>query len=149
MAGVIQFGDAIKFAEIAWTVWQYGWAKANNAEGKNYHDFGEDVLTLHSSLKHLENAVTRAQQSLHSHGVWDNDSLCGDQDPLMEVVGDYNDTLEECYLLLKDNTRYAQTTGPIKNIEWNMSIMPEVERLRGRIQMHTSRIQHILKPFEM
>ncbi|PTD02098.1 hypothetical protein FCULG_00012203 [Fusarium culmorum] len=149
MAGVIQFGDAIKFAEIAWTVWQYGWAKANNAEGKNYHDFGEDVLTLHSSLKHLENAVTRAQQSLHSHGVWDNDSLCGDQDSLMEVVGDYNDTLEECYLLLKDNTRYAQTTGPIKNIEWNMSIMPEVERLRGRIQMHTSRIQHILKPFEI
>ncbi|WXC44661.1 hypothetical protein QX201_004395 [Fusarium graminearum] len=148
MAGVIQFGDAIKFAEIAWTVWQYGWADANNA-GKNYLDFGADVLTLHSSLKHLENAVTRAQQSLHSHGVWDNDSLCGDQDSLMEVVGDYNATLEECYQLLKDNERYAQTTGPIKNINWNLSIMPEVERLRGRIQMHTSRIQHVLKPFEI
>jgi hypothetical protein len=31
MAGVIQLGDAIKFAELAWTVWEYGWAKEHNA----------------------------------------------------------------------------------------------------------------------
>lgn len=31
MAGVIQLGDAIKFAELAWTVWEYGWAREHNA----------------------------------------------------------------------------------------------------------------------
>ncbi|UZP36990.1 hypothetical protein NXS19_004806 [Fusarium pseudograminearum] len=148
MAGVIQLGDAIKFAEIAWTVWEYGWAKENNA-AKNYRDFGADVRTLHRSLTDLENAVRRAQQSLRSHEVWDINSLCGDQDSLLEIIGDYNATLEECYQLLKDNKLYAETTGPIKNVNWNISIMPQVQHLRSRIQMHTSRIQHILKPFEI
>lgn len=31
MAGVIQLGDAIKFAELAWIVWEYGWARERNA----------------------------------------------------------------------------------------------------------------------
>ncbi|KAM0418280.1 hypothetical protein ACHAPD_004638 [Fusarium lateritium] len=129
MAGVIQLGDAIKFAEFAWTVWEYGWARENNAE--------------------LENAVRRAQESLRSHGARARDSLGGDQYSLLEVIGDYNATLMECDQLLRDNRRYAETTGPIKNIDWNINIMPQVEHLRGRIQMHSTRIQHVLKPFQM
>lgn len=31
MAGVIQLGDVIKFAELAWIVWEYGWAREHNA----------------------------------------------------------------------------------------------------------------------
>ena len=31
MAGVIQLGDAIKFAELARTVWELGWSKQHNA----------------------------------------------------------------------------------------------------------------------
>ncbi|GKU14879.1 unnamed protein product [Fusarium langsethiae] len=148
MAGVIQLGDAIKFAELAWTVWELGWASENNA-GKNYRDFGADVGTLHRSLKELENAVCRAHESLRSHGASDTDSLCGDKDSLFEVIGDYNATLSECHQLLMNNRRYAETTGPIKNIDWNINIMPQVEHLRSRIQMHTCRIQHILKPFQI
>ncbi|KAJ0150669.1 Uncharacterized protein HZ326_6836 [Fusarium oxysporum f. sp. albedinis] len=149
MAGVIQLGDAIKFAELAWTVWEYGWAKEHNAEGENYRDFGADVRTLHRSLAELEKAVSRAQESLRNHGAWDTDRLGGDRDSLLEIIGDYNATLRECYELLEDNRRYAQTTGPIRNIDWNLNIMPQVEHLRSRIQMHNSRIQHILKPFQI
>ncbi|KAI3578556.1 hypothetical protein IWW34DRAFT_821122 [Fusarium oxysporum f. sp. albedinis] len=148
MAGVIQLGDAIKFAELAWTVWEYGWAKEHNA-GENYRDFGADVRTLHRSLAELEKAVSRAQESLRNHGAWDTDRLGGDRDSLLEIIGDYNATLRECYELLEDNRRYAQTTGPIRNIDWNLNIMPQVEHLRSRIQMHNSRIQHILKPFQI
>ncbi|UPL02642.1 hypothetical protein LCI18_013576 [Fusarium solani-melongenae] len=148
MAGVIQLGDAIKFAELAWTVWEYGWAREHNA-GENYRDFGADVLTLHKSLAELEKAVGRAQESLRNHGASDTDSLGGDRDSLLEIIGDYNATLNECYQLLEDNRRYAQTTGPIRNIDWNLNIMPQVEHLRSRIQMHTSRIQHVLKPFQI
>ncbi|KAJ4209602.1 hypothetical protein NW759_013457 [Fusarium solani] len=148
MAGVIQLGDAIKFAELAWTVWEYGWAREHNA-GENYRDFGADVRTLHRSLAELEKAVSRAQESLRNHGAWDTDSLGGDRDSLLEIIGDYSATLNECYQLLEDNRRYAQTTGPIRNIDWNLNIMPQVEHLRSRIQMHTSRIQHVLKPFQI
>ncbi|KAH7254618.1 hypothetical protein B0J15DRAFT_512840 [Fusarium solani] len=148
MAGVIQLGDAIKFAELAWTVWEYGWAREHNA-GENYRDFGADVRTLHRSLEELEKAVSRAQESLRNHGAWDTDSLGGDRDSLLEIIGDYSATLNECYQLLEDNRRYAQTTGPIRNIDWNLNIMPQVEHLRSRIQMHTSRIQHVLKPFQI
>lgn len=31
MASVIQIGDAIKFAEIAWKLYDFGWASENNA----------------------------------------------------------------------------------------------------------------------
>ncbi|CEI60275.1 hypothetical protein FVEN_g6444 [Fusarium venenatum] len=148
MAGVIQLGDAIKFAEFAWTVWEYGWARENNA-GQHYRDFGSDVRILHNNLTELENAVRRAQESLRSHGARARDSLGGDQYSLLEVIGDYNATLMECDQLLRDNRRYAETTGPIKNIDWNINIMPQVEHLRGRIQMHSTRIQHVLKPFQI
>ncbi|RGP78884.1 aspartate aminotransferase [Fusarium longipes] len=150
MAGIIQLGDAIKFAELAWTVWNYGWAKEHNAgQFITEFDFGSDVYSLHGSLKELENAVSRAQESLRDHGACDDDWLGGDRDSLLEIIGDYDATLSECYKLLENNWLYAETTGPIRNINWNISIMPHVERLRGRIQMHNSRIQHVLKPFQI
>lgn len=31
MAGPIQLGDALRLAELAWTVWEYGWAEEHNA----------------------------------------------------------------------------------------------------------------------
>ncbi|KAJ4327665.1 hypothetical protein N0V84_001915 [Fusarium piperis] len=148
MTGVIQLGDVIKLGELAWTVYEYGWTKEHNA-GENYRDFGADVHTLHRSLAELEKAVSRAQESLRNHGASDTDSLGGDRHSLLEIIGDYNATLRECYRLLEDNRRYAQATGPIRNIDWNLNIMPQVEHLRSRIQMHTSRIQHVLKPFQM
>ncbi|KAJ4014616.1 hypothetical protein NW752_007387 [Fusarium irregulare] len=148
MAGVIQLGDAIKFAELARTVYELGWSKEHNAS-KNYRDFVADVHTLQKSLEDLEDAVIRAQQSLLNHGAVSTDRLGGDRDSLFEIIGDYNGTLRECEQLLDDNRRYAETTGPIKNIGWNISVMPQVEHLRGRLQMHSSRIQHILKPFQI
>lgn len=31
MGGPIQLGDALRLAELAWTVYEYGWAEENNA----------------------------------------------------------------------------------------------------------------------
>ncbi|KAK2616567.1 hypothetical protein QQS21_000390 [Conoideocrella luteorostrata] len=148
MAGVIQVGDVIKFSEIAWTVWNYGWASERNA-GDNYRAFGTDVRTLLAGLKKLENAVAEAQTSLHDHGARRNDILGGDKTSLGEIIGDYEETLKECRKLLEKNHRYDQTTGPMRNIDWNINIMPQVEHLQRRIQMHNTRIQHVLRPFQI
>ncbi|KAJ6445243.1 aspartate aminotransferase [Purpureocillium lavendulum] len=116
---------------------------------ENYKAFGADVRALHSSLGQLESAIKRAQTSLISHGAQSRDILGGDQTSLSEIVGDYEATLVECERLLWDNRRYAQTTGPATNINWNINVMPQVDYLRSRIQMHNTRIQHVLKPFEI
>ena len=107
------------------------------------------MRALHSSLGQLESAIKRAQTSLISHGAQSRDILGGDQTSLSEIVGDYEATLVECERLLWDNRRYAQTTCPATNINWNINVMPQVDYLRSRIQMHNTRIQHVLKPFEM
>ncbi|KAL6851392.1 hypothetical protein ACO1O0_008520 [Amphichorda felina] len=111
--------------------------------------FGDDVSSLHDSLVRLESTITRAQTSLRSHGAQSTDILGGDRRSLTEIIGDYEATLGECHQLLANNHRYAQTTGPARNIDWNLNVMPQVEHLRGRIKMHNSRILHLLKPFEM
>jgi len=148
MAGPIQIGDALRLAELAWTVWEYGWAHEYNA-GENYRAFGADVHTLHRSLVRVEGAIKRAQNSLQAHGAHNNDTLIEDMDLFSDIVGDYNRTLSDCLQLIDDNRRYAHTTGPMLNIDWNLNVMPQVEHLRGRLQMHNVRIQHFLKPFEI
>lgn len=104
---------------------------------------------MHTSLERLEGTIKRAQTSLLAVGNHNNDILVDDQQSFSEIVGDYRSTLTDCRRLIDDNRRYAQTTGPLLNIDWNMNVMPQVEHLRGRIQMHITRIQNLLKPFEM
>jgi hypothetical protein len=118
-------------------------------KGDNYRAFGADVRALHRSLKALEDAVTQAQASLLTHGAQNRDILGGDKASLSEIIGDYEATLDECYKLLEKNRRYAQIRSPVRNIDWNLNVMPQVDYLRDRIQMHNTRIQHVLKPFEM
>jgi hypothetical protein len=73
-----------------------------------------------------------------------------DRGSLLDIIGDYHETLAECRRLLEDNRRYgASANNPLRNIEWNALVQPNVDRLRHRIQLHNSRIQIALKPFEM
>lgn len=122
---------------------------ADETQGDNYRAFGVEVDCLRANLEGLETAVMNAQKLLEQHGARQNDRLSGGKEAISEVIGDYNATLEECKQLLATNRRYAGTTGPMKNIDWNISLMPQVNSLRSRIQMHNIRIQTVLKPFEM
>ena len=74
-----------------------------------------------------------------------------DQDTLLEIIGDYDTTLNECMRLLHDNKNYAVTTGlvPLRNIGWHLMVEPSVAKLRSRIILHNSKINHFLRPFEM
>lgn len=123
---------------------------SNIHTGENYRAFGNDVYGLHQNLKRLEGTIKKAQTSLLAFGAAKNEILIEDQLSFQDIIGDYKHTLDRCHELIEDNLRYAQTTtGPLSNIEWHINVMPQVEHLRGRIQMHNSRIQHLLKPFEM
>jgi hypothetical protein len=67
---------------------------------------------------------------------------------LLDIVGDYRATLEECDSLIKQNNRFRETTGPIRNLEWNYMVQPSVDRLRQRLSEHNVRLENVLKPFE-
>lgn len=40
-------------------------------------------------------------------------------------------------------------TGPLANIHWNIFVQPQVEKLRRRILLHNTKVQHVLQPFEI
>lgn len=92
--------------------------------------------------------MVQAQQSLVQQGLY-NVPLRWDKVSLVEIIGDYEQTLQECRFLLEDNYRYRVSAGPIRNLEWNALVQPNADRLRTRLLLHNSKIQLVLKPFEM
>jgi hypothetical protein len=106
------------------------------------------VRGLAQHLDTLTRIVDNAAHSLQaeaSHGAvvrWDPDSL-------LDIVGDFRATLEECRTLLWENRRYGLATNAFRNLEWNVMVQDSAERLRQRIIMHNTKIALVLKPFEM
>lgn len=67
----------------------------------------------------------------------------------VEITGNYEETLRECYQLLEKNKRFRQMSGPMRNMEWNMLYQPTADKLRIRLQLHNSKLLLMLKPLEM
>ncbi|KAM0333945.1 hypothetical protein ACHAQA_000962 [Verticillium albo-atrum] len=147
MAGFVQAGDLINFGRLAWQVYQYGWQDEHNAT-RQYAEFGRDVRGLAENLNILSRVVAQATQSLCEQGAY-NTPVRWDETTLVEIIGDYRQTLQECYELVEANRRYRIGGGPIRNIEWNVLVQPNAERLRQRLLLHNSKVILVLKPFEV
>jgi hypothetical protein len=138
----LQAGDVINFARLAWKVYEIGWSEQHNAT-RQYVDFGKDVRGLAESLNILNQVVTQASSSLRQQGA-PNATLRWDQTSLDEIVGDYTQTLEACKILLEKNKRYRLGTSPLRNIDWHVLVQSDVNHLRQRIQLHNSKLLHVL-----
>jgi hypothetical protein len=118
--------------------------------GRQYREFGRDLEHLAQSLDDLTSVIVTAQESFRSRRLNPLPVAFGwDRDTLLDIVGDFETTLKECHLLVRTNNSYAAPSGPVINLRWNLVVMPIVERLRRRVLMHQSKIQHFLRPFEM
>lgn len=95
--------------------------------------------------------IFKAGRSFQDRGLTPPANLAStwDHRSLMEIVGDFQKTLSECQELLASNRSYSSTTGAADNITWNVFIQPNVDRLQQRIQLHHTKIQHVLRPFEL
>ncbi|PNH44591.1 hypothetical protein VD0004_g3083 [Verticillium dahliae] len=147
MAGFVQAGDLINFGRLAWQVYQYGWQDEHNAT-RQYFEFGRDVKGLAENLNILSRVLAQANQSLREQGAY-NTPVRWDEASLLEIIGDYRKTLQECYELVETNTRYRLSSGPVRNIEWNVLVQPNADRLRQRLLLHNSKVLLVLKPFEI
>ncbi|KAK1623925.1 hypothetical protein BDP81DRAFT_438373 [Colletotrichum phormii] len=148
MAGPIQLGDVINFSKLAWDVYKFGWDNDFNAT-RQYAEFGRDVRGLAENLDILSRVVDKAGQSLHQERAFQLEPLRWDRSSLDEIIGDYHETLTECCTLIENNHRYRLSSGPLRNIEWNVLVAPAADRLRARIALHNSKVLHVLKPFEI
>ncbi|KAK1477723.1 hypothetical protein CCUS01_16545 [Colletotrichum cuscutae] len=148
MAGPIQLGDVINFSKLAWDVYKFGWDNDFNAT-RQYAEFGRDVRGLAENLDILGRVVDKAGQSFHQETAFKLEPLRWDRSSLNEIIGDYHETLTECCTLIENNHRYRLSSGPLRNIEWNVLVAPAADRLRARIALHNSKVLHVLKPFEM
>jgi len=95
--------------------------------------------------------ISKVGRSFQDRGLTPpaNLSSAWDHKSLFEIVGDFQQTLNECQGLLESNRSYSSTTGAVDNITWNVFVQPNVDRLQRRIQLHHSKIQHVLRPFEL
>jgi len=128
-----------------------GWAdwRLLTIAATQYWAFGEDLKGLASTLNLLREVIARAEQSIENCRGDVVDALVFDRQSFFEIVGDAERTFLECEQLIKKNKRHAEDAGATRSIEWNVFIQPQVERLRGRILLHNSRLSHALKPLEM
>ncbi|GJC88100.1 hypothetical protein ColLi_10938 [Colletotrichum liriopes] len=146
MAGPIRLGEVINFSKFAWEVYRFGWHDEFNAT-RQYAEFGRNIRGLAENLDILSRVVNKAGHSLRQEGAFK--PLRWDRSSLEDIIGDYKETLTECYRLIKDNNRFRLNSGPLKNIEWNMLVASSADRLQARIELHNSKVLHVLKPFEI
>lgn len=95
--------------------------------------------------------VSKAGRSFQDRGLTPPANLASawDSKSLLEIIGDFQKTLNDCLRLLDSNRSYSSNTGAADNITWNVFVQPDVDRLQRRIQLHHSKIQHVLRPFEL
>ncbi|KAK0627975.1 hypothetical protein B0T14DRAFT_146694 [Immersiella caudata] len=142
-----QLGEIIRFAELAWRIYEIGWSGDFDAD-LEYIGFGQDVRHLATSLRQLENVINHARSQFTNFGEapvtlgWDPVSLA-------EIIGDYSATLRDCERLLRENESYNVTTGAGRNLRWSVFVQPRVDSLRQRILLHNSIIGHVLQPFRI
>lgn len=59
---------------------------------------------------------------------------------LSQIIGDCKTTLNDCKDLLARNKKFANTSGPVQNIEWNLFVQSDVNALRKRVRQHFQKI---------
>lgn len=117
-----------------------------------YHQFGIEIKQLGRHLQLLRkiyaNAVRERELRLRRPSRDDRTSAFH---TLPELTGDFQRTLEECDRLLRDHSRFQRNkAGFVENVRWHIfGTERDVNSLRERIQIHSTKILVITKPFEL
>ena len=105
---------------------------------KQYADFGVDIQYLARNLDKLgqviRDVIKRVPSLPAGERKWDLKTL-------PQICGDFEKTLVDCERLLKDESKFSRGRGGfIYNIQWNLTIEPEVARLKDRVAFHNIKV---------
>lgn len=129
-----------------------GW----NETDLKYLRFGREIQSLGQSLKQLAEVADNARKD-RSTGRSGSDERAEEDDiyraqlqPLSEMTGDFQETLEECNTLLNNHKHFRRNPANfIDNVIWHTNVERDVLILTGRLQFHVTKVLFILKPLEM
>jgi hypothetical protein len=93
-----------------------------------YKEFGENISNLALNLGDLwkviefirEDGIPPALNSVYF-------------DSLRDIIGNYQQTLQDCDKLLKDNAKFRLRGGFIHNIIWNVTVASDIQGLKDRL----------------
>ena len=92
-----------------------------------HNEFGQDIQTFARNLGNLVSVVEQAHP-----GFEPASRQASTTTDLNQILGDFNELLRDCFLLLDDKSVYATQAFPY-NIQWYLQVKEEVEQLRDRI----------------
>lgn len=107
-------------------------------KAKQHDEFYRDVEALYRSLLALDDIIRDADRGLKQQLA--NIRLRCDWRSLSEIIGDCKSTLDDCRELLSRNKRFADSSGPVQNIEWNIFVQSDIKALRQRVRQHVEKI---------
>jgi hypothetical protein len=68
---------------------------------------------------------------------------------LVDIIGDYGKTLQDCDRFLKDKERFNWQGDFVHNIIWNFSIASEVQTLKDRVAFLNIKLMTVLKTLDL
>ncbi|KAH8703793.1 hypothetical protein BGW36DRAFT_355196 [Talaromyces proteolyticus] len=140
------FGDLVRFIEIATTTYRYGFSKVNRAPSL-YSEFGDNVKGLAANLKDLHKVIESLSQNGQPRDSSYTDSSYGVT--LVDIIGDYGRTLQDCEKFLKDKECFKWKDGFITNIFWNFNIAGKVQGLKDRVTFLNIKLMTVLKTLDV
>lgn len=106
---------------------------------KQYADFGVDIHYLARNLDQLSQVIRDVTKQVPSLSA---DNHKWDLKALPQICGDFEKTLKDCERFLKDESKFSHGRGGfIYNIQWNLTIEPEVAQLKDRVAFHNIKVK--------
>jgi hypothetical protein len=115
-----------------------------NRLDRRYKEFAEDVKSFANNLELISGVVETAQRqtsrtSQTSLLLSPSQATSGLR-TTNRILGDFNKTLEDCDLLLRDERHFELKDGFVHNIRYYNEVDPKVQRLRERIAFHNIKV---------
>ena len=113
--------------------------------------FGREIKSFANNLRKLVDIAENAAENRPRCPFGNRYDDCRQAlKPLLEAVGDFQGTIQECRKLLDDHNRFQRdAAGFIDNVQWHMGTQRDVDILRERVQFHSTKLLVLTKPFEL
>ena len=95
-------------------------------------------------MERLHQTVTNANDRS------DDDVTAGVVSAVSEIIGDFKQTILDCDVLLKDNSKFRRSPANfVDNVAWHTSTERVVNGLRKRLRVHMEKVSLTTKPLEI
>ena len=108
---------------------------------QQYLDFKQDIEGLKEQLESLQLIIQLSRNRTRAQ--------LAPRGQLSQIFDNFRETLEACRQLLESQARHGIQQGPLFNIQWFLLVKDEVDMLRDRIAVLSSKLSLALQSLEM